>query len=71
MMALPLNEDGDPKVTVADIVAYLLTLPQDAPAWLNHDGWLQDEIKAESVHELIEKRGVFDFNQSWGLCLTN
>lgn len=70
-MALPVDEDGDVKVTVADIVAYLLTLPQDAPAWLNSDGWLENEIKAETVAELIKKRGVFNFNPSYGLCLNN
>jgi hypothetical protein len=63
------EDEGDMKITVADIVAFLQTLPQDAAAWPDEDGWRFDETKARTVREAIERRGIFNYNPNWGLCI--
>lgn len=68
---IKLDEEGYPDVTVADIVAFLLTLPQDAHVFLNHDGWMETETKPTTMHELIVRRGVFDYDTKYGLCINN
>lgn len=56
---LPRDKEGFVVVTVADIVQYLQTLPQNAAVVLDHDGWMESEIKPDSIQDLIKRRNVF------------
>ena len=53
------DEDGFVIVTVADLKEYLSKFPDDMRVHLDKDGWMYEEIKPETVQQLIEERGLF------------
>lgn len=51
------------KITVADVVAYLSKLPQDAEVFLDKDGWMEEDFTPRDPLDLIHKRGLFNFTR--------
>jgi len=47
------------EITVRNIINVLNELPPTMPVRLDKDGWLADEIEANTAEQLIERRGLF------------
>lgn len=54
-----IDEYGDKTITVQDLIDFLNDAAPDATVGVDKDGWMMDEINAESPQELIQRRGLF------------
>lgn len=81
-MPLPRDDDGEVQITVADLIAYLSTLPPTANVGVDKDGWMEEDTsrwlskkegtqREASIQEVIEHRGLFQYDKRWGLCINN
>ena len=47
------------KITVYDLINYLLQFDSQVEILLDKDGWMIDELKTNDTQELIKTRGIF------------